>query len=493
MKKNILLIAVVLMLIAMFSGCGTAENTGVANEIEAVEQNESNNVSENANEEVANVDENADLTVSPEPEVELMPTIEPTDIPVVTSAPVATSTPLPTETPVPTVEPTSTLIPTVAPTATPEPTATSTPTPTNTPTPLPTNTPTPTATPVPTATPIPTPVYTYKELNKTMYAKSSVNVRDLPCADGNKVGSLSANEKVTVIGQCNETSWYKISYNNGTAYVSNNYLIDNLPTPTPTPAVSEVSSSNTSAITYNVYPCGEKGEEVLELVKTLREKNPTHSPESLIELLTADYNYSQDDILYGVYHSDWKERCIKLVKSKTNNRVMSEHTILKEMAELPYIEEDITYAIKNSDVDWNEISVQYLEKILDRTGISYVHSIEVMKIALFTDEQIEYAIETANPDWTEQALKKCNYYISGTEGISYLGLQDKLINSHKFDYNAAIKALESVKDTTDWYNEAYEAAKYFGPESTSKKDLIDGLKYNKFTDEQIEYAINKYY
>lgn len=52
-----------------------------------------------------------------------------------------------------------------------------------------------------------TPSYTYVELNKTMYAKSSVNVRDLPTADGNKIGALSKAQEVTVTGQCNETSY----------------------------------------------------------------------------------------------------------------------------------------------------------------------------------------------------------------------------------------------------------------------------------------------
>lgn len=68
-------------------------------------------------------------------------------------------------------------------------------------------------------------VYTYTELSATMYAKSSVNVRNLPCVDGNKVGSLSTNDEVTVLGQCNETGWYKIAYKNAEAFVSNNYLV----------------------------------------------------------------------------------------------------------------------------------------------------------------------------------------------------------------------------------------------------------------------------
>ena len=68
--------------------------------------------------------------------------------------------------------------------------------------------------------------YSYTDKSATMYAQSSVNVRDLPDTNGNKVGRLSTNQEVSVTGQCNETGWYRISYNGGTAYVSNNYLGD---------------------------------------------------------------------------------------------------------------------------------------------------------------------------------------------------------------------------------------------------------------------------
>ena len=66
--------------------------------------------------------------------------------------------------------------------------------------------------------------YSYTELNQVMYAQSTVNVRDLPEQTGGKLGSLSTNQEVTVTGQCNETGWYRISYNGGEGFVSNSYL-----------------------------------------------------------------------------------------------------------------------------------------------------------------------------------------------------------------------------------------------------------------------------
>lgn len=66
--------------------------------------------------------------------------------------------------------------------------------------------------------------YSYTELNQVMYAQSTVNVRDLPEQTGGKVGSLTTNQEVTVTGQCNETGWYRISYNGSEGFVSNSYL-----------------------------------------------------------------------------------------------------------------------------------------------------------------------------------------------------------------------------------------------------------------------------
>lgn len=66
--------------------------------------------------------------------------------------------------------------------------------------------------------------YTYTDMSATMYAKSSVNVRDLPTTTGNILGTLNTATEVTVTGQCNETQWYRISYNDQIAYISNNYL-----------------------------------------------------------------------------------------------------------------------------------------------------------------------------------------------------------------------------------------------------------------------------
>ena len=87
------------------------------------------------------------------------------------------------------------------------------------------------ATPEPTIEPEPTEepqaTYTYTDMSATMYAKQTVNVRDLPDTTGNKVGSLSTNDEIKISGQCIETGWYMFDYNGSVAFVSNKYVGEN--------------------------------------------------------------------------------------------------------------------------------------------------------------------------------------------------------------------------------------------------------------------------
>lgn len=85
--------------------------------------------------------------------------------------------------------------------------------------------------------------YTYSELNQTMYAKSAVNVRDLPSTDGKKIGSLKASQEIIVTGKCDQTGWYCFDLNGTTGYVSDKYIVSEKP------AVNTVASTNNNSNT----------------------------------------------------------------------------------------------------------------------------------------------------------------------------------------------------------------------------------------------------
>lgn len=129
--------------------------------------------------------------------------------------------------------------------------------PTEAPTETPAESPAPTVEPT-TASVEPTAVstgYTYSELSQTMYAKSAVNVRDLPSTDGKKIGSLKASQEITVTGKCDQTGWYRFDWNNTTGYVSDKYIVSEkpvsnvaanttAPAATPTPAQTTTTGSS---------------------------------------------------------------------------------------------------------------------------------------------------------------------------------------------------------------------------------------------------------
>lgn len=85
--------------------------------------------------------------------------------------------------------------------------------------------------------------YTYSELSQTMYAKSAVNVRDLPSTDGKKIGSLKASQEITVTGKCDQTGWYRFDWNNTTGYVSDKYIVSEKP------VANTVASTNNNSNT----------------------------------------------------------------------------------------------------------------------------------------------------------------------------------------------------------------------------------------------------
>ena len=88
--------------------------------------------------------------------------------------------------------------------------------------------------------------YTYSEVSQTMYAKSAVNVRDLPSTDGKKIGSLKASQEITVTGKCDQTGWYRFELNNTTGYVSDKYIVSEKPVSNIAANTAAAGNSNTA-------------------------------------------------------------------------------------------------------------------------------------------------------------------------------------------------------------------------------------------------------
>jgi len=67
----------------------------------------------------------------------------------------------------------------------------------------------------------------YTDVSYNMYAKMSLNIRQGLGADTAKIGSLTQNQEVTVIGEVSDSDWVLISYGNGNeGHVNKSYLSD---------------------------------------------------------------------------------------------------------------------------------------------------------------------------------------------------------------------------------------------------------------------------
>lgn len=182
-------VATILCAALMLTACGSKETANTENtSVESI---------------VESTTEVAVAEPATEPTVE--PTVEPTEVPTESEA---APTETPAESPAPAVEPTAEPV---------ESTAVST-------------------------------GYTYSELSQTMYAKSAVNVRDLPSTDGKKIGSLKASQEITVTGKCDQTGWYRFDWNNTIGYVSDKYIVSEKPVVnTVTANTAATDNSNTAA------------------------------------------------------------------------------------------------------------------------------------------------------------------------------------------------------------------------------------------------------
>ena len=88
----------------------------------------------------------------------------------------------------------------------------------------------------------------FNDCNETVYATTTVNVRDTYSTSGNKVGSLTKAQSVkrTGTGQGEAAGWSRIEFNGQVAYVNSDYLSTTKPQVT-TSSGSSGSSSNSGS------------------------------------------------------------------------------------------------------------------------------------------------------------------------------------------------------------------------------------------------------
>lgn len=92
----------------------------------------------------------------------------------------------------------------------------------------------------------------FSSVNETVYATTTVNVRDTYSPSGNQLGSLSTSQSVTRtgIGTGEAEGWSRIEFNGAEAYVKSEYL-STIKVEVSTPTNTTNNNTNTSSVSSN--------------------------------------------------------------------------------------------------------------------------------------------------------------------------------------------------------------------------------------------------
>lgn len=127
----------------------------------------------------------------------------------------------------------------------------------------------------PAATAPATPTYTVSDMSAIMYATQQVNLRSGASSEYSKLGALSKDQSVSVTGIAS-TGWYRISWNNTDAFVSNKYLTDKAPS-------KEVMSAEVDIVPETI-PSETESTVATETQTSTESATPTEvTPESISE------------------------------------------------------------------------------------------------------------------------------------------------------------------------------------------------------------------
>lgn len=176
--------------------------------------------------------------------------------------------------------------------------------------------------------------YTYTAMSDAiMYVKKQVNVRSIPSQDGEKLGSLSAGTPVTVTGQCNETGWYRIAFNGGTGYVSNNYLTDDKSEVETTTQASTTTKSSSETTTTT--------KKSTETTTTTKNTENTTTKKTSYSTMTEKYeaegleNFTAAELV--TLCEEYAEEVVRLVnveRAKEDLVALKENSLLMEAAQI---------------------------------------------------------------------------------------------------------------------------------------------------------------
>ncbi len=219
------------------------------------------------------------------------------------------------------------------------------------------------------------------------------------------------------------------------------------------------------------------------------------------------YTSEQSEYALGVLDTlsvDWKEQALKAVESTlaTSASILSYEGLVGRLTTgmsgfEGFTEEEAIYAADNCGVDWKEQAAEWARNqrkqwVLQGREFSKEDLISGLERAGFTKEEVAYAVEsigyipTPSEGEKEQALGFASIYLEFMT-LSYEGLIGQL-ESYGFSKEVATYAADNCGK--DWKEQAIRCMESVRSWFPSKENMRLYLQNQKFTSEQIEYALD---
>ncbi len=190
------------------------------------------------------------------------------------------------------------------------------------------------------------------------------------------------------------------------------------------------------------------------------------------------------------------QQALEYAKDVVRSKSISKESLIWEVqSKLGIDHMDAVHAVENCGADWKEEALDYAKELLEKydSGWNPGDLESHLQKAKFLEEERVYAVENCGIDWKEETKKYAEYSLSALPRSKDQLTRDLKERGFQEDYvDWAVDSLH-----TDWKEQAVLALKrYFDPFG---EDLYDQGDWNRhlvslgFTDQEISYAVKRYY
>ena len=253
------------------------------------------------------------------------------------------------------------------------------------------------------------------------------------------------------------------------------------------------SSSNNNNGSENIPPELTEAE-LLLLAKQIAEESHLSKNETIVALIQQGYSSTKAENIVANCTINWNLQAMKRAESFiAYYDTVSPAIITDLLSDCEFTNSQVDYAINNSEIDWNNQALMYLEYInkmgsLYRTKKDYISTLENND---FSSDNIQYALENCDINWFEVAEKETEILCGNNFiWIAYCKNHGAFIDKNdSFMCNQCGTFASSSTGVLNLTKEDIE--RYLTSQGYSNIEITYALNKINYDDSFFEYAINK--